>query len=324
MIHKTTKNPSFLEMRYFLQDKNVENDSFMLELYDESLENFDISDLRTDDNKAREALITKVIKECQKNIWFFFREIVRIPCEVSGAYNCPEYSTRFVLNPMSMAMIYLYDNNQNFIATRHHEKQGSTTTLFLLNLYHMMFKSGIDISHVFNYIIDEYENMESPKEYKEELTVRFHDTMNQLSNNDISMSLYKLGPYEFCDSFIFSNDGDIKHFENVLKTRNMDCNSYLNYKNFIFINDYKPRYLIKLIHDCISNFTVNEDDNIFGVVDYWEGDKEKYQNPLIEVDDWFSSTCAHYMSITWTVNETPRIIFDYSFNREKIYILKVD
>ena len=85
MIHKTTKNPSFLNMRYFLQDNNVENDSFMLELYDESLENFDISDLSTGDNKAREALISRVIKECQKNIWFFFREVVRIPCEVGCA-----------------------------------------------------------------------------------------------------------------------------------------------------------------------------------------------------------------------------------------------
>ena len=317
MIHKNTKNPSFLNMRYFLQDNNIENDSFMLELYDESLENFDISDLNTEDNKAREALITRVIKECQKNIWFFFREVVRIPCEVGCAYNYPDYYTRFVLDPMSMAMIYLYDNNQNFIATRHHEKQGSTTTLFLLNLYHMIFRCGGKVSHVFNYILDDYENMENPKEYIEDLLVEFRDNMHHLSNNDISMSLYKLGPYEFCDSYVFSNDADIEQFKHTLKTRDVTPDSYINYKNFVFINDYKPRYLIKLIHDCMSDFTVNEDDNIFGVVDYWEGDKEKYQNPLIEEDDWFSSTCAHYMSITWTINETPRVIFDYSLNREK-------
>ena len=49
MYNTKTKNLSFITMWHYLQDQGIENNIFMLELKDESLINFDITDLYTND-----------------------------------------------------------------------------------------------------------------------------------------------------------------------------------------------------------------------------------------------------------------------------------
>lgn len=75
MIQYNTKNTSFLKMHYILKEMGIENNSFFLQLYDESLAEIDPldEDNLTDEQKLR------VHIEISKNPWYFFREIIKIP-----------------------------------------------------------------------------------------------------------------------------------------------------------------------------------------------------------------------------------------------------
>ena len=74
MIHYNTKNLSFLKMYTILKDFGVKNNSFFLELYDETLMDIDpLSDNLNKETKLR------VINEISRNPWYYLREIVRIP-----------------------------------------------------------------------------------------------------------------------------------------------------------------------------------------------------------------------------------------------------
>lgn len=74
MIQYNTKNLSFLKMYTILKDFGIKNCDFFLELNDESLIDVDPFDENLDE-------ITKIriINEIHNNLWYFLREIVRIP-----------------------------------------------------------------------------------------------------------------------------------------------------------------------------------------------------------------------------------------------------
>lgn len=74
MIQYNTKNNSFLKMYYILKDFGIKNNSFFLELKDESL--IDVDPLSEDLDKITQL---KVHNEISNNIWYYLREIVRIP-----------------------------------------------------------------------------------------------------------------------------------------------------------------------------------------------------------------------------------------------------
>lgn len=75
MIQYNTKNKSFLKLHYILKNMNIQNNTFFLQLYDETLLNIDPldEDSLTDEQKLR------VHIEISKNPWYYFREIVKIP-----------------------------------------------------------------------------------------------------------------------------------------------------------------------------------------------------------------------------------------------------
>lgn len=70
-----TKNDTFIEMWQELKNKGVKNNKFFLLLYDESLQGVDPHDEKnlTEEQKYRIQI------EVQKNVWYFLREIIRIP-----------------------------------------------------------------------------------------------------------------------------------------------------------------------------------------------------------------------------------------------------
>ena len=146
MYNTKTKNLSFITMWHYLQDQGIENNIFMLELKDESLINFDITDLYTNDKEEKSELLYKVRQECKNNIWFFFREVVRIPNVLSSTMHYRENYPRFVLTPELMFLIYAYEHNLSIIADYKYQK-GYYTLALLLELYH---KFILDWS---NYII---------------------------------------------------------------------------------------------------------------------------------------------------------------------------
>ena len=135
MYNTKTKNLSFITMWHYLQDQGIENNIFMLELKDESLINFDITDLYTNDKEEKSELLYKVRQECKNNIWFFFREVVRIPNVLSSTMHYRENYPRFVLTPELMFLIYAYEHNLSIIADYKYQK-GYYTLALLLEIYH--------------------------------------------------------------------------------------------------------------------------------------------------------------------------------------------
>jgi hypothetical protein len=164
-------------MWHTLQDLNIENNDFMLELKDESLKEFDISMLQTDDKIMKIKYFDKVREECKNNIWFFFREVVRIYSPVSLYSKATNMENgRFILNLDNMAMIYLYSKNKSFIFPSSGEKNwfdsnydtmknipmklGTTSTLMLLTLYEKFITNNEreGLSHVY-WISDDYSSI---------------------------------------------------------------------------------------------------------------------------------------------------------------------
>ena len=93
-----TKNLNFVEMSKYLEGIGVKNHDFMLALHDDSLVGVDPydKDLPTYVQK-------KIIKECKENIWYFLREIVRIPYIGQSDHIMS-------LNRATLAAAFLYSN----------------------------------------------------------------------------------------------------------------------------------------------------------------------------------------------------------------------
>lgn len=70
----STKNISFLRMQKFLEGKGIQNNAFMLSLYDSDLIGVDPRD-----PNLSLPMRQKVFIECVRNYWYFIREVVRIP-----------------------------------------------------------------------------------------------------------------------------------------------------------------------------------------------------------------------------------------------------
>lgn len=75
-----TKNKSFLEMHYYLKARGIKNNKFHLLLYDRDLANVDPYDLNLPTYMKQ-----KVFLECQRNFWYYVREVVRVQSQ-GGPY----------------------------------------------------------------------------------------------------------------------------------------------------------------------------------------------------------------------------------------------
>lgn len=78
VIHRTTKNTSFLTLAEKFKMMGVKNYFFHCLLLDPELANYD----PYDDNLP-EVIIGRMVKECKNNPWYFFRECLRIPAQGS-------------------------------------------------------------------------------------------------------------------------------------------------------------------------------------------------------------------------------------------------
>lgn len=73
---KTTKNDSFIKMRNYLKSIGIVNNKFMLGIYNKSL--IGVNPYDPDLTPSQKI---DIIKECMDNIWYYLREVVRIPNE---------------------------------------------------------------------------------------------------------------------------------------------------------------------------------------------------------------------------------------------------
>lgn len=99
--HKT-KNKSFLTVHKQLKLLGIENNEFFLLLLNPRLQGVDPFD-----KNLPPELAMMIIDECQLNIFYFLREVVRIPEQ--GAK-----TVRFKLDRGTLAALYCFANNQNF------------------------------------------------------------------------------------------------------------------------------------------------------------------------------------------------------------------
>lgn len=102
-IHSQTTNPSFLKMYKLLGSLGVENRDFFLAIYDRRLIGVDPYDENLDDETK-----LRVLAECQRNYWYFIREVVRI--EVPGG------TKPYMLHRGNLAISWCLINNLNFYA----------------------------------------------------------------------------------------------------------------------------------------------------------------------------------------------------------------
>lgn len=97
----STQNKSFLTMHFYLKEKGISNNNFMLMIFDKGLIGVDPFDPNlSPEYKAR------ILIECQRNFWYFIREIVRM----TSAGGAP---VRFNLDRANMAMAYLLQYSIN-------------------------------------------------------------------------------------------------------------------------------------------------------------------------------------------------------------------
>lgn len=73
-VHLSTKNKSFLNLAAKYREMGIKNHLFLLALYDTSL-----ADVDPHDENLPEVYKLRVLKECRRNIWYYFREVIRVP-----------------------------------------------------------------------------------------------------------------------------------------------------------------------------------------------------------------------------------------------------
>lgn len=99
-----TKNLSFLKVSRMLRQKGIKNNKFMLELHDEDLVGVDPYSKEVEKNPT---LQLKIYREICRNVWYYLREVVRIPAD--GA------EIRYELNIANATMAFLKLQNKNII-----------------------------------------------------------------------------------------------------------------------------------------------------------------------------------------------------------------
>lgn len=100
----STNNQSFLNMHYYLRDKGVENNRFMLTLLDPDLAGVDPFD-----KNLNTFMKQKILREVMSNYWYFIREIVRIP-DAGGTVG---QGLKYELHRGNMALNYCIMSNIN-------------------------------------------------------------------------------------------------------------------------------------------------------------------------------------------------------------------
>ena len=96
-----TTNQSFLNMHYYLKAKGIKNNKFHLLLYDADLAYIDPHDINLTTYMKQ-----KVFLECQRNFWYYIREVVRVQSQ-GGPY------VQYRLDRGNLALNFCFTLNLN-------------------------------------------------------------------------------------------------------------------------------------------------------------------------------------------------------------------
>lgn len=123
MKQTNTTNRSFINVWHNIQDKevqpvNVSDNGFMLELKNEKLDGIELENLSDYDLETELYYREAIQEECKNNVWYFFREILRIPNDLNIATGNYTNASKFTLTEKSLDLIWAYDNGYSFVNQR--------------------------------------------------------------------------------------------------------------------------------------------------------------------------------------------------------------
>lgn len=156
-LQKTTNNKSFLNMHYYLKEKGIQNNAFMLILFDPGLAGID-----PHDRNLNQSMKARVLRECCYNYWYFLREVVRIPDQGGSG-------TRFELHRGNLALNFCLVYNLN-IFLELPRQQGKTLAAVCRYLYLFNFATtNSEITFLNKKMEDSKLNLQRLKELREML-----------------------------------------------------------------------------------------------------------------------------------------------------------
>ena len=121
-VDSTTKNRSFVSVSEELRKRGVENNDFMLALFDPRLKG-----VNPYHPNLRSEIKSAIRKECEINPWYFLREVYRI-----------DEDTPFMLNLGTCAQAWCYFNNiDSWLCLP--RQRGATTNLLALGTWSILF-----------------------------------------------------------------------------------------------------------------------------------------------------------------------------------------
>lgn len=119
-----TKNTSFIQTAKELKTLGRKNWMFMLEVKHPEL---GVQDINPHDENLTPQQQGSIIIECSENIWFYFREVLRVP-----ARGAPQ-PLPFYLHRGACAMIWCYWHNISFMACQVRQTYKTTTAIGLIS-----------------------------------------------------------------------------------------------------------------------------------------------------------------------------------------------
>jgi hypothetical protein len=241
MIDKSTKNESFISMWRYLQNLEVDNSYFMLELKNEKL-------LAVDN--VYDQIRNEIFDEMIENPWYLFRELLRFQSQISKYWSISSFNEeRFCLTPIATAMIFLYIHKLNFFVITTRKHAGVHSVLHILTLYSKL------CNEIYSFQCKESDELvqKSLENINEIASSNFKifPFMEKIEQNDILALNNKKGDfarllYEYDDleeaiSKIITDASDIVRFHMVL---------YKDYSNYMQDGEYN---LLKYVRDDFLN-----------------------------------------------------------------------
>lgn len=278
MISKNTNNISFKNFQYKLQDDDVRNCFFMNETFDKYLVDIDVyqklDELRNKQTE-RGLFIDRVRRECENNIWYYFREVVRIPDLYHISTVDDTGLARYPLTNSMAKVIYLYDNGFSPVVITDNSADDITRmTLVYIALWEEYFlQRGDDNTSYVNF----FDNETASELFKDDMLKGLW-SMNSIIGNIDGLSPHKnsISPWNYkiftkpkikdnrarnvLISPIIKNDEELKKFlKDVEKRFTSNCIGKIvtsnDLKSFYILDNYvlSSRFCLKddySLYDC--------------------------------------------------------------------------
>jgi len=215
-IDEKTSNKSFLEMSKFLKMAGVKNNLFMLRLSNPALQGVDPFTVK---DEATQKLVRS---ECMHNIWYFLREVARLP--ITGSKEICKYE----LNPVGMAIAFCVERKINLYINSS-RMQGRSTTCLLTNIW----------------------NKDRPMDFQYPVA-KYKDSRMMISRQS---DLRKLLPEYLQDYYKY----DATSSHSVAKTKyfyDIECRDTAEYEKKL------TDCIVKSKHDFLENYEDDKDDLI--------------------------------------------------------------